>query len=1218
MKKFLLIFFGGISCVFLGIAAWFSYSFNAGVYREKIIHTISQLTGRTVEITGDVSLTWSPFPVINISGLRISNQEKSSEPIMFSVERIHAEIDWGSLLKEPLVVKKVILEKPAVLVERLHRYETNFDFPILFKTVQNIDPTFLMGQNNFDLSVRDVEIKDGVFTYCNIISGEKVTFSGIEGTGIISSLEGPFSFSGKIVISEKPFNLDVQIGQIEVSQDIPITINLTDPASDTSIESKGHIIQDMQKPDEWLNLSGILTSTKGAQFFQNLGIDKWPEGSSIMSFTIKIKTDKTVIENMTVRQGEGDSETSFTLGMELEEKTQKKIPTLGIKSMDYQKWKPLLIEFSKGNFLDKITTDFAVLIKEIRVNSGILTQGIAKGHIENGIVNFSEFVIELPQGSSFGMKGVFDPRKLSIDADIQLQTANFRGLMEWFLENEKIKLPEKGLGNAQFVGHVVASSNHFSSDINVGLLGEAQFSGALDISRKENLELDAKLEVKNLNLDTYYNFDFGNLKDINLPKGDFIFDLKLEDFKFHDNNFKIVNILGKSKDDVLQLERLFFEKEGNSSVEVSGEIQNFRTSALRFQDLKVNFKNFDLENVSSQNSLFKQLKHSNGDLLYTGSVDGGNFNLNLFWDKTELKAFGEIVDPLKSPKILNTDVSIFNPEIQNFLGSFYVLKDRFPLLSGKMNMAFKAESSLEHFVAKNIALYIDQQSLNGEVDLNLKEKQINVNFVSPDFDLNKIFPNFEEIKKQNFNFDFSSDWQVNLQLKLDKFHYDLFQFNDFKSKLNFNNKNLSVASYSFSLPEDKGKISGSGNIVLKNPIVADGKFYFEKVAAKDFFNFGDFVLSDGLLNLEGNFIVSGNTWNDFLKTVRSQGKLSWENGILSGIDMKVLSSVVEKELKQTGNDIDTQINHVIFQGKTPIDNTSASFLLEQGNFSCPEIKLVTFFGDIFVRHLNKSLLNGETNAMVAVILNLFQSFPSLDIQIHKGKSIVESKAFEKALKQEINFIQEKQAETKEKEVQQKAYEEQQEILSEARTILEIAETRARQLKNVLSLRPSNEANELIQHLEETLEEVRTLAMRPDLNAEQLVFLQKKSNLLSSQSQDLSDYLEQQEVLRQREAIKKLPPLVKTRLEEMIQLYNQNPESPIFAGLVEGSQKEEEKINKFLVDLEKVKDLNTANEIINEIKESFKKIQKALTYARQFNSMNEIIPRVSGVVSEGEN
>ena len=240
MKKILLVFLILI-CLLTGGGYWFSKSFNAESYREKIIANISQLTGRKVEIKGGISLTWTPFPTISISDLEIANQEGSLDPVMFSVKQVRAEIEWISLLKNPLVVKKVVLSKPVIVFERIEPEQTNFNFPVLFKTVQNKDPAFLEREDDFSLVFNEIEVDDGRFVYNNAISAKKVIFDKVSGIGIISSLNGPFTFSGNFLVAGKAFDVDLRFGEIELSQKLPVTLNLTDPFSSTDINGGVYI-----------------------------------------------------------------------------------------------------------------------------------------------------------------------------------------------------------------------------------------------------------------------------------------------------------------------------------------------------------------------------------------------------------------------------------------------------------------------------------------------------------------------------------------------------------------------------------------------------------------------------------------------------------------------------------------------------------------------------------------------------------------------------------------------------------------------------------------------------------------------------------------------------------------------------------------------------------------------------------------------------------------
>ena len=69
---------------------------------------------------------------------------------------------------------------------------------------------------------------------------------------------------------------------------------------------------------------------------------------------------------------------------------------------------------------------------------------------------------------------------------------------------------------------------------------------------------------------------------------------------------------------------------------------------------------------------------------------------------------------------------------------------------------------------------------------------------------------------------------------------------------------------------------------------------------------------------------------------------------------------------------------------------------------------------------------------------------------------------------------------------------------------------------------------------------------------------------------------------------------------MIRIYHQNPESTLLAGLIQKSQEEQKKMDKDLKLLSETEDLKTTKDLIEQIKVSFQKIQKAMDYARPFD------------------
>ncbi|MBP5784407.1 MAG: AsmA family protein, partial [Methanobrevibacter sp.] len=478
MKKIILIFFLLFVVGIGSFVAWFAYSFNGENYKKELIEDLTNATGRAVQIEGPVTLSWVPLPTVVISDLSISNQEGSPDPVMFSVKQIYAEIDWKSLFKKPLVIKKVILRSPSLLLERVRSYQTNFDFPFLFKGEEKGD---LKKRKSFSLTINELEVEDGGFTYSNAISKEKLRIKGIDGSGKISSLNGPFSFSGSFLVNESKESIDFTIDKIEAFQPVKIDLSLNDKDSKTSIRGKGSVFYDPNKPDEWMTLEGIISSKNISFFLEKVGIQNWPKEQVVGSFTFKITPNKTVLESLTIRQGQGEEETSFFMGMQSPKNDGKKIPTLAIKNIDLEKWFPLIEKISTETYFNHWKTDFYVQIEEAKFHSELSKQIFAEGKFENGVFDFSNFVVQLPYQTSFSGKGFFELQKRKIDADIQFQSEEFRPFIEWLLQKKVSVLSKNQLKKAQLRGHLIAQSNDINFKVKETTVDEVQLSGNLGL-----------------------------------------------------------------------------------------------------------------------------------------------------------------------------------------------------------------------------------------------------------------------------------------------------------------------------------------------------------------------------------------------------------------------------------------------------------------------------------------------------------------------------------------------------------------------------------------------------------------------------------------------------------------------------------------------------------------------------------------------------------------
>ena len=412
-------------------------------------------------------------------------------------------------------------------------------------------------------------------------------------------------------------------------------------------------------------------------------------------------------------------------------------------------------------------------------------------------------------------------------------------------------------------------------------------------------------------------------------------------------------------------------------------------------------------------------------------------------------------------------------------------------------------------------------------------------------------------------------------------------------------------------------MSFSGTTFFRTPFVLEGKVNLSQLDLNGkVLDLKTFSFKNGKLTLGGTFSMSGNSWEGCVKNLRGQGNVAWVDGIIQSLDMEELSSTVDKALnqRQYGESVDIQVKHGLNNGKTDFTSLSGDFKIDQANIYFDQAKGTTQFGEFFLNKLSYSLIKNRIDTVLSV--NLKKNLPSLEVEIQNNLSKTNIDAFGRALEQEVNSLIEKQKKEEKDLADKEAKIRQDEILKVAREVLEKSESQLKKMKDVVALNSSLEAQKLTEEAERTITDVRQLAIRSDLNGEQLNILKERAQFLALQSAELEDLLERQNILKQREAVQKLPYLVKTRIEELTQLYQQNPQSTILAGLLQGSQKEEKNITKILEELPKINDMAQLKSKVEEVKESFQKIQKALNYAHQLDMNAPSVSNISGSISGG--
>ncbi|MFK7967992.1 MAG: AsmA family protein [Rickettsiaceae bacterium] len=120
-------------------------------YKEMATEKVKELTGRELEINGDISLSLLPSPGIKIKDIKLSSLDGAHYPSLFEAKEIKISLSHLSLLSGNISVSKIKINEPIVNLERMKNGSASWEFA---KNTQNVKET----QNEESLEKRKEDL----------------------------------------------------------------------------------------------------------------------------------------------------------------------------------------------------------------------------------------------------------------------------------------------------------------------------------------------------------------------------------------------------------------------------------------------------------------------------------------------------------------------------------------------------------------------------------------------------------------------------------------------------------------------------------------------------------------------------------------------------------------------------------------------------------------------------------------------------------------------------------------------------------------------------------------------------------------------------------------------------------------------------------------------------------------------------------------------------
>jgi AsmA protein len=194
--KYILAGLGGLILLVAIAAAAFLAVFDANAYKSEIAAKAQAMTGRKLEIGGDLKVSFFPWLAIEASDLKLANRTGFGNSPMLAVGKATARVKLMPLFSRRIEVGKVHVEGFALALER--KADGSDNWSDIGATDAEPVAAPAAGGAPIDLSMEGVVIKDAAFTMIDAQAGTKLVVDDLDlETGPVTPGQ-PLEFKGSV------------------------------------------------------------------------------------------------------------------------------------------------------------------------------------------------------------------------------------------------------------------------------------------------------------------------------------------------------------------------------------------------------------------------------------------------------------------------------------------------------------------------------------------------------------------------------------------------------------------------------------------------------------------------------------------------------------------------------------------------------------------------------------------------------------------------------------------------------------------------------------------------------------------------------------------------------------------------------------------------------------------------------------------------------------
>ncbi len=209
-----------------------SIDFNQ--YRDQFSTQVEDLTGRSLNIAGDVELSLSLSPILSVNDVAFGNASSGSGPHMIRVKRLEVQVPLIPLLLGEAKARRITLQGVELLLETDPEGQGNWIFQEARET-----ETGREGDEALFPAVKEVSLKDLRLTWRDGVSGKTTTMELATLSASAKDFSQPLTLSASGMVNGQTFKVEGIVGalaDLRGGEPFPLDLKLELAGADITVQ----------------------------------------------------------------------------------------------------------------------------------------------------------------------------------------------------------------------------------------------------------------------------------------------------------------------------------------------------------------------------------------------------------------------------------------------------------------------------------------------------------------------------------------------------------------------------------------------------------------------------------------------------------------------------------------------------------------------------------------------------------------------------------------------------------------------------------------------------------------------------------------------------------------------------------------------------------------------------------------------------------------------